>query len=248
LAALWQASAETQQTVASIMNLRGQTADACLAATQAACQATLQCRMPTDVLGVWGQWYERCVTECVELTINTQLARATLWQSWQHQLARQLSSTPDSLLKIIPNAALSTTAPALVASTAPQPPAAAPVVRESVRSTSVPASTSSQSGSVAAPQPTTAIPMTSSMPAPVTPAVAPVAVTSPAPTALPTLPPLVPQVASTPVALPLPTVSRTGDAAVVRSGNGATIAAASATRRSVLARRQQRKSGLARAR
>lgn len=219
----WQSLADYQQTVASIMNLRGQCADTLLQASLTTCQQVAQCRTPADFIGVWGQWYSTCVSTMLELTLNTQQARAMLATSLQTQVNRTATmlQTTQTAVQVAATAPLAkatshvtpyvTPKAETTVLTAPQPSPASVAVSTPV----IPTTTTTQNATVTT--------VTTSMQE--TP--------SPAPTNMP---------------LPLPTISRTGDAAVVRSGNGATIAAASAARRSVMARRQQRKSGLARAR
>jgi len=221
-AQIWQSVAEYQQTVAGIMNLRGQCADTLLQATWQATAQAAQCRTLAEWVGVWGQWHGCCLTQLTNLHLKTTLYRNNLWDIWQQQSA-QLGK------------------PSLWAEVQAPPTAKAPVPTAAAPTPAAPTVAKVAAPAVAAPVPTPvmAAPI---MAAPVAPA--PLAA---APIASPT-PVVQGPMAHTNTQLPLPTISRTGDAAVVRSNGGATIAAAAATRRSVVARRSQRKSGLARAR
>jgi hypothetical protein len=214
--------------VASIMNSRGQTLDAITQQNLQLGQQLSQCRSWADCVGAWASWQASCFTACTNLTLTNHQQRQTLWQTWQILATRQT-----------PAACFSAWSPA--SAVPPAPPMAQPLKviqpqsAPAVVPTPVPSQVQSPTRQPAAVQ---SPPVVAPQPQAPTPAQVAAPTLSPAPAA--------PAPAAQP--LPFPTISRTGDAGVVRSGTGATIAAAAATRRSVVARRTQRKSRLARAR
>jgi hypothetical protein len=219
----WQGPAAYWQTVASIMNSRGQTLDILTQHNLQLGQQLSRCRSWADCVGAWASWQASCFTTCTNLALTTHQQRQALWQTWQLLATRQTPAACFSAWSptVVPAPAAPVAQP--LKATQPQnAPALVPAAPAQPGPTQAVQPAPSQVAPVSAPQPKVVAPMS-------------VAELNPSPT--PAAHPL-----------PFPTISRTGDAGVVRSGTGATIAAAAATRRSVVARRTQRKSRLARAR
>ncbi len=241
----WQGPSAYWQTVAGIMNQRGQTADALFGLQLQALQKFASCRSWADYVGACSQLQAQCVLQFTELTVHTQQQRQNLWQTWQLLATRQAPSNLFSQWSAgLPHTAQAqptvSTSKAEVKSSVAQPAATAAPNPSRVNVPTVPAATikpetklerlplPEAAPAVSAPQTQAKLQAEQSTAMPVAETVS----TAP----------------SSPQPLPFPTISRTGDASVVRSGTGATIAAAAATRRSVIARRSQRKTRLARAR
>ena len=236
---LWQGSAAYWQTVACIMNMRAQCGQYLLANQQACLQQLLQCG-PNDypkALGIVSQAYAQTISQLTLLNTTTHQQRMLLWQqlqmlatrcapqgSWQAWPQQATEKTPTPQTPTAPMAATSS----------------APVVQQPY--------TQLKGWFVAGPVKAKAFAAPVAAVTPAQPVVQAVKTEPQFESAKQPEQPLATADSIPQTSLLFPIVSRTGDSAVVRSGNGAVATAAAAVRRSVVARRAQRKGRLARAR